>query len=243
MNEAQHHRTQGRIARAIERRLGERYQRYLFWRSMRRFMRATRESRELDDPRLLSDLVRGWGNSWSAQLEYLEGTLSEVRRNDGPILECGSGLSTLLIGAIAQTRGASVWSLEHEPRWAERVQKYLHQYGIYSVTVCMAPLRSYGEFDWYGLSALQPVPNGISLVICDGPPGSTRGGRLGLVPVMLEKLRADCTILLDDGARAEERAIAERWASMLAGEAELIGTEKPYFRVRAGQKPVETMNG
>ena len=243
MKDIEDHPRQSRLVRALERRVGQRFQQYLFWRSMRRFMRAIPQSREADDPQLLSELVRGWGNSWSAQLEFLEATLRETRHTDGPILECGSGLSTLLIGAVAQARGIRVWSLEHEPRWAERVQRYLRKYGIHSVTVCTAPIRSYGEFDWYSLTSMQSVPGKIPLVICDGPPGGTRGGRYGLVPVMLDKLRMDCTILLDDGAREEERAIAERWAQVLAGRAELIGREKPYFRIRAGHNPPPTMAG
>lgn len=234
MKDVQDSSGQSRIVRALERRLGQRYQQFLFWRSMRRYLRAAAQGQETADPNLLTDLVRGWGNSWSVQLEFLEGTLNEARRTDGPILECGSGLSTLLIGAVAQARGIKVWSLEHEPKWAERVQKYLRKYGINSVTLCLAPIRSYGDFDWYSSSSLQTLPAKISLVVCDGPPGGTRGGRYGLVPVMLDKLRPDCTILLDDGARAEERAIAERWSKVLNATPELIGSEKPYFRVKAG---------
>ncbi len=72
-------------------------------------------------------------------------------------------------------------------------------------------------------------------MVCDGPPETTRGGRYGLVPVMLEKLRADCTILLDDGAREGERETAERWAKLLGCTPEIIGTEKPYIRLKASQ--------
>lgn len=228
---------QNRIVRALERRLGQRYQQFLFWRSMRRYLRAVPLGQEAADPQLLTDLVRGWGNSWSVQLEFLEATLQQTRDTDGPILECGSGLSTLLIGAVAQARGIKVWSLEHEPKWAARVQKYLRKYRIHSVTLCQAPIRSYGDFDWYSVSSLQAIPSKISLVVCDGPPGGTRGGRYGLVPVMLDKLSPDCTILLDDGARQEEKEIADRWSKLLAANPELIGEEKPYIRLKAGHNP------
>lgn len=234
IEERQNH---SRIVRALERRLGQRYQQFLFWRSMRRYLRAVSKGQEAADPRLLTSLVRGWGNSWSVQLEFLEAALREARQTSGPILECGSGLSTLLIGAVAQARGIQLWSLEHEPKWAARVQKYLRKYRIHSVTLCQAPIRSYGDFDWYSASSLQGIPSRISLVVCDGPPGGTRGGRYGLVPVMIEKLRPDCTILLDDGARQEEREIVERWSKLLATNPELIGKEKPYFRLQAGHKP------
>lgn len=235
--------SQGRIVRALERRVEARYQQFVFWRAMRRFLGAVAGAREAADPQLLHDLVRGWGNSWSAQHEFLEYTLCEARATGGPILECGSGLSTLLIGAVAQARGLRVWSLEHEPRWAGRVRLYLDKYRIHAVTVCLSPIRSYGDFDWYELPAREPLPDDFSLVICDGPPGETRGGRHGLVPVMLDRLRNDCTILLDDAAREQERAVALRWGELLGAEPELLGMEKPFYRLKAteGVPSAETL--
>ena len=235
MSDMQVRAPQNRIARALERRLGKRYQQFVFWRAMRRFMRAASSNSKEFDPALLSELVQGWGNTWSAQHEFLAACLQHVRETDGPVLECGSGLSTVLIGAVGQARGIRVYSLEHEPKWATRVQKTLHKYRIHSVNMCVAPIRSYGDFDWYALPSLQTIPPRVSLVICDGPPGGTRGGRYGLVPVMLEKLREDCVILLDDGARDEERSIANRWGQMLGGNTELIGSDKPFIRLRAGR--------
>jgi hypothetical protein len=235
MNDMQVRAPQNRIARALERRLGKRYQQFLFWRAMRRFMRDVPNAAKGFDPALLSDLVQGWGNAWSAQHEFLSACLQHVGETDGPVLECGSGLSTVLIGAVAQSRGIRVYSLEHEPKWATRVQKYLRKYRIHSVTMCLAPIRSYGDFDWYALPSLQTIPPKVSLVICDGPPGGTRGGRYGLVPVMLDKLSPECVILLDDGARDDERSIANRWGQMLGGNSELIGSDKPFIRLRAGR--------
>jgi hypothetical protein len=224
---------QGKITRAFERRLGKRVQQFKFWQAMRRFQRELHVGAKQFDPELLAELVYGWGNSWSVQQEFLDACLREARTTSGPILECGSGLSTLLIGTVAQSRGIRVWSLEHDPKYAARVQSYLRKYRINSVTLCMAPLRSFGDFDWYSLPQLQTIPPKISLVVCDGPPGGTRGGRYGLVPVMMDKLRADCTILLDDGARAEEQSIAGRWAQLLGASPAIIGSDKPYIRLQA----------
>ncbi|HET9473606.1 MAG TPA: class I SAM-dependent methyltransferase, partial [Steroidobacteraceae bacterium] len=161
--------------------------------------------------------------------------LEHVRDADGPILECGSGLSTILIGTVAQASGNKVLSLEHEPRYAVKVQHYLDKYHLTSVKLCVAPLSTYGDFDWYTPPSFDSIPEKFSVVVCDGPPGTTRGGRYGLVPVMLEKLRPDCTILLDDGAREGERETADRWAKLLGGVPEIIGTEKPYVRLKVAQ--------
>ena len=67
----------------------------------------------------------------------------------GPILECGSGLTTLLVGVVAQRTGNSVWSLEHLSQWAERVQDDLDKYRIDAVNFYATPLNDYGEYDWY----------------------------------------------------------------------------------------------
>jgi hypothetical protein len=231
----------GKLSRAIERRIGKRLQQYRFWRAMRRFLSEVKHGQDISHD-LLAELIQGWGNPWSVQTEYLDACLREARTTTGPILECGSGLSTLLVGAVAQSRGTRIWSLEHEPKWAETIQKYLRKYRIFSVTVSLAPIRSYGDFDWYALPSLQTLPGKISMVICDGPPGGTRGGRYGLVPVMLDKLRHDCVLLLDDGAREQERLIANRWGQMIMAKPELIGSEKPYYRLRAGSAMPPTLS-
>jgi hypothetical protein len=44
-------------------------------------------------------------------------------------------------------------------------------------------------------------------------------------------------ILLDDGARQDELSIAARWAQTLRGRREVVGKEKPFIRVLAGQTP------
>ena len=222
-----------KITRALERRLGKGIQQFKFWQAMRRFQRELRQGATEFSPDLLADLVYGWGNSWSVQHEFLDACLREARVTDGPILECGSGLSTILLGAVAQSRGIRLWSLENDGKYAARVQTCLRKYRINAVTLCVAPLRSFGDFDWYSLPQLQTIPPKISMVVCDGPPGSTRGGRYGLVPVMMDKLRQDCVVLLDDGARAEEQAIAGRWAQLLGASPEIIGTDKPYIRLQA----------
>lgn len=226
-----------RITRALERRVGKGIQQFKFWQAMRRFQRELHLGTRKFSPDLLAELVYGWGVSWSVQPEFLDGCLQEARVTDGPILECGSGLSTILLGALAQSRGIRMWSLENDGKHATRVQACLRKYRIDSVTLCVAPLRSFGDFDWYSLPQLQTLPPKISMVVCDGPTGNTRGGRYGLVPVMMEKLRADCVVLLDDGARADEQAIAGRWAQLLGASPEIIGTDKPYIRLQAA--PVE----
>lgn len=201
------------------------------------FRRAMREIQELPDgavvpKRLLRDLIYGWGFvSGSMKHEYASAVLEQAEREDGPILECGSGVSTILLGVVAQRRGKHVWSLEHSAFWAERVRATLAEYEIASVTVCERPLRDYGAFTWYE-PPLSSMPSDFGLVVCDGPPACgashTPGGRYGLLPVMKDHLRPGCVILLDDAERPGEQQVLARWAAELNTGFRIEGVEKPF---------------
>jgi hypothetical protein len=177
------------------------------------------------------DLYYGWGNGdWVVRREFIEALLRRVWQAEGPILECGSGLSTLLVGRVAQRTGNRVWSLEHLPNWAEHVRRALRRYGITSVEVCLAPLRNYGSYTWYS-APREALPRDFALVICDGPPGTTPGGRYGLLPEMRAHLRSGCAILLDDAGRAGEQEVLERWSREAGCAFSTLGLAKPFAQV------------
>jgi hypothetical protein len=203
---------------------------FVFRRAMKRFLKHP-ECIYPGSPVVL-DLIYGWGNdNWSALDEYLAGCVDHALSSPGSILECGSGLSTILVGAIAKKRGQRHWALEHTPAWASRVRKYLNRYELDSVVLCETPLKDYGDYCWYD-APLESMPDSLSLVICDGPPGSTKGGRYGLVPIMRKRLKAGCVILLDDAGREPERAIASRWEAELGtSSSRILGSLKPYIRL------------
>lgn len=183
--------------------------------------RATRASVAL--------LRYAWNNdSFAADVDYLMAVAREAERVRGPILECGSGITTLLLGTIAQRRGIEVCTFEHDAKWWAAAKRIVDRCRIHSVRVLHTPLRSYGDFDWY--TAPEDLPS-FDLVICDGPPGSTRGGRHGLLPVMRSRLGAGCTILLDDAQRPEERAVLSRWASEWGTQASYVSGPTGEFAV------------
>jgi hypothetical protein len=181
---------------------------------------------------VLTDLIYGWNNEgWSGGSEYLVGCVEGALSTHGSILECGSGLTTLLLGIVAQQRGLSVWSLEHLPVWAERVQACLARHRIESVRLHVAPLRQYGDYDWYA-PPLEAMPREFALVVCDGPPAATKGGRHGLLPVMRERLWEGCLLLVDDAERDAEQAMVKHWAERVSCQVSLHGEAKPYYKVR-----------
>ncbi len=148
----------------------------------------------------------GWNNdSFVADSHYLRLVKRYVLSTYGPILECGSGISTLLIELLCASARRAHVTLEHSEEWADRIRKIAPQ-----ATIMQVPLISFGAFDWYA-AKLTALPNRVGLVICDGPPGTTRGGRVGALPVLRPILAHPCILLLDDAERPEERAILAQW--------------------------------
>ena len=183
---------------------------------------AKRLRREGPTDRALRHLRTGWGNQlYSADLEYLRAVLDHARRTSGPILECGSGLTTIAL--LLLTEPERVWSLEHDARWAEETRRALRAVRVPAAGVVHAPLRSYGEASWY--SVPDGLPPTFDLVVCDGPPGSTPGGRSGIRMGVPERIQ-HAVILLDDVARTAERDLAEAF-----------GADGWHLSVSPGERP------
>ncbi len=214
------------LPKSVKKYARERHQDYVLSKSLKEF--AALETGAKPSVELLSNLVYGWGNEgYSAAHEYLSEMIERAQTLDAPILECGSGLSTLLLGILAGRRGQKVWSLEHYPEWAARIREKLAENGITAVEICDTPLTTFGEFDWYD-APRERLPKNFGLVICDGPPGATRGGRYGFLPVMREHLPPGCVVLADDADRPDEQKILEKWTDELHGNFSMSGAEKPF---------------
>lgn len=210
---------------------------WTFARTLRRYVALVERGADADTLRpLLPALVYGWGNAgWSAVSDYLVACLRGAGTATTGILECGSGLSTLLVAPIAARRGVPYVALEHTPEWGRRVGETLARFGLNDVVVDIAPLQDYGDFEWYTAPSQAVAPR-FDLVICDGPPAATRGGRYGLVPVMEDRFAPGCRILIDDAVRESERTVAARWAAHLGAEQHTFGHDEPYIELRLGSQ-------
>lgn len=200
------------------------HRRYLLDRGMRR-ARGVPLMGELPG-RVVMDLKLGWGNDViAAKPDFIRAIVRQMWQTRGHVLECGSGLSTLIAGMIAQRTGSRLWSLEHQPEWVEATNAALQRFGIDSAAVCHVPVRNFGEYNWYDISCVE-LPSRFELVICDGPPGDTHGGRYGLLPECAALLGPGCTVLLDDAQRPGEKAVLERWALEFSTRYVLEGSEE-----------------
>ncbi len=173
-----------------------------------------------------------WGNpGYSAGIAYLTHLCRAVHENSGGILECGSGLSTLVGGMLARQVGRPWIALENHGPSRRRMRRYLAALGLDGVSLVTAPIVSYGGYDWYGVPEEIVATIDIDLVICDGPPWHTRGGRFGLMPAMGARLRPGCRILLDDAYRPAERNIIRRWRDLVDLEVRFLGRPLAYAEI------------
>jgi hypothetical protein len=220
------------FARVARDRVRDGHRHLVFNRAMHAFLREPQAAAADED--LLADLVYGWGNeAWSGAPELLQCCIQQALVSRGPVLECGSGLTTLLVGAVVQQTGSQLWSLEHLPEWADRVAVYLQKFSIDAVHLCVAPLADLGDYQWYS-PPLEAKSVRFGLVVCDGPPSSTEGGRYGLLPVMCRSLAQGCVILLDDAEREDEQAIVRRWCREMRCSCTRVGVRKPFFQLVVG---------
>jgi predicted O-methyltransferase YrrM len=159
--------------------------------------------------RLLHKIARTWGNnSWSATEAILDSLLHWLDESSGPVLECGSGVSTLVLVAGVSPTTRRLVSLEHQSDWAKRVWDGVPRHMRANLEMVVRPLVSWGEYDWYDVDVTS-LPESIGFVFCDGPPGNTRGGRIGITPVLRDRLAPGALVLFDDTSRPAEREIVD----------------------------------
>lgn len=151
----------------------------------------------------LTEVRRLWGNPSAASPQYLN-TLWHEATAAKVVLECGSGLTTLVLAELEARAGVTYTSLEHDAFWVRANRRRLRLI-LGRSNVHYAPLVEHPYGRWYDA----PVPLGSPLlVVCDGPPKtlSDRGAVLAAIG-MPEGL----TVLLDDTDRQSEQAILARW--------------------------------
>jgi predicted O-methyltransferase YrrM len=160
-------------------------------------------------------------DDWSLGRTELEFVVDEIAAGRREIAECGSGLSTIVIGrALRELGDGHVHSLEQDPTWAQLVRMRLASEGLAGIaTVIEAPLEAHPLAPpgarWYASWALAELPEaGIDLLLVDGPIAGDTGperGRYPALPALAGRLAPGATVILDDAGRPGETWVVERW--------------------------------
>jgi hypothetical protein len=154
-----------------------------------------------------------WGtDGFSADCSYLAKLLELMR--SGPVLECGTGATTLLANAVGSRKGFKTYSLEQERAWSEPARRRLNKSA--AVEIIDAPLRDFGGYQWY--DAPGTLPSHFALIVCDGPFIDTLLGepfysswRYGVLAWLRQTGRTYDVLLLDDVNDPRGPALLDRW--------------------------------
>jgi len=160
----------------------------------------------------VSAFHKAWGNEgFAADRTYLTQLLRLLKSGSGPVLECGTGGTTLLANEMGVRQGFTTYCLEQEYSWAEALQ-----WRPQAVEVLDTPLRNFGEYHWYDVRA--QLPSHFALVVCDGPRIDRALGephhpawRYGVLPWLERTGRTYDALLLDDVDDSRAPAVLERW--------------------------------
>lgn len=154
---------------------------------------------------------------WAGSPDYLSILAQEIiKKRPETIVECGSGASSLIIGACLKKLGKGhCYSLDHNLEYAQKTREALTQQGLSEfVTIIDAPLMPISinseNWNWYTLTQL--TVDKIDLLNIDGPPMDTGPlARYPAIPLLLNRLAENAVIILDDAGRPDERAAVSRW--------------------------------
>lgn len=177
---------------------------------------------------ILQRLVYLWGNEgWSGLSAYLMACLQHADKSSGYILECGSGLSTILMGIIAKSKGNHIISLENSGKWKRRTNWYLKHFNLNNASILYSPIVDKGAYQWYKIEQYN-FPDKVSLVILDGPPGDIKGGRTGFFLECKNIITKNTLILVDDVERKEEMGMVIEFSRKMDFQYTITEGEKPF---------------
>jgi predicted O-methyltransferase YrrM len=173
-------------------------------------------------------ILRGWAASPDVLL-----LLARRIRSTGPaaIVECGSGVSTVVQAQAAKLNGRGhVYSIDHDAGFASQTRQALEEYGLSDwATVTHAPLTRSEiggtAWEWYDLRLL-PEIGSIDLLFIDGPPADAPKplARYPAGPVLFPRLSPDGAVFLDDAGRPGEVEVLRRWSGEFPG----LGQQRHY---------------
>lgn len=140
------------------------------------------------------------------------------------IVELGSGSSTIVIArtlGLLNESDVTHITIDHEAQYLDATRQLAELNDVAGgIRFIHCPLVHYEKhgMPWY--SDLARVLDGlkIDLLLIDGPPGPLQPmSRLPALPELQALLADQCTVVLDDAVREDEKAIARSWLESTEG--------------------------
>lgn len=164
-----------------------------------------------DVPGLVSD----WDNEgFAAGYELVAASIDIAKKAKGTIVECGSGLTSLVMAAT----GAEVYSLESDIEWYRFMLDEKKRLGLDSLTIKYSPLVDQEGGRWYSDDIPEP-----DVVLCDGPKRD-KGNR----DILFKKLNGYVPryILVDDTESVEGEL--KTWADSHNMDMKIVGELRQF---------------
>lgn len=157
-----------------------------------------------ETPDTYAEAIKAVNNPWGAQVDVLTLAVLLARKSTGPIIETGSGLTTILMAAANPDQ--TVWCIEHSDHYARQLESMAHSAGVSNIALVTCNFKD----GWYDLTDdLNDLPAKFSLGLVDGPPREF-GDRMKFFDVFGERCSAILADDADDGGYAER---LKAWAT------------------------------
>lgn len=183
--------------------------------------------------RLAAQLFAHWGDPLQpADERFLRSVLAEARAADGAILQCGSTLSTLILGSICdhdEQPKKQLWCLEADPHWANMMRSWLTEYQINSAHVIHSPARLFKNYVWYSLDP-ERLAAAYHLVICDGNRASTRGA-VATVHRIADRLAQRFVILIRNVSSSADLQALVDWSKTRDATCVLVDKTEGFVKI------------
>lgn len=185
-------------------------------------LQAIREGRETVEQ--LVELFDAYANPYAATPPLMAALAMTARNAKGPVLECGAGLSSLVLAAATKH---AVHTLEDNPVFADHVRREAERHGLTNLVVhCGVP-----QGGWYNTSTLPALD--WSLVFIDGP-RRAGGSRL----TVFDKIDLRNAAVIADDAGGENnisglKSHLDRTHNTVIIDRFVVGAPKPSLAVAA----------
>jgi predicted O-methyltransferase YrrM len=166
----------------------------------------------IEDEGDYNEMFRFAGNNYAADAGVLALVAGVARKCRGPIIETGSGLSSIVMAAAS---GQPVYSLEHLDHYAAQTLGWCEDAKVGNVGLCHAPLKD----GWYDIERFD-LPAKFAFGFCDGPPRM-----FGTRMRFFDDIAPRCTVIAVDDIKTDNnfaRQVSE-WADANGYRVQILG--------------------